>query len=97
MDRRFFTVYTSLKLLAIMNFFFLKVEAEEYEFDYCLSSLEFLPNIQHLSKILRYNMPSQANGKIHYLIIETLMLAKYIKWIYIGRPGDKAGNEIFIE
>eukprot|EP00112_Aurelia_sp_Birch-Aquarium-sp1_P007839 Seg1855.9 transcript_id=Seg1855.9/GoldUCD/mRNA.D3Y31 product="50S ribosomal protein L1" pseudo=true protein_id=Seg1855.9/GoldUCD/D3Y31 len=38
------------------------VEAEEYEFDYCLSSLEFLPNIQHLSKVLRYNMPSQAYG-----------------------------------
>ena len=45
--------------------FFLKVEAEEYEFDYCLSSIEFLPNIQHLSKILRYNMPSQAYGKTY--------------------------------
>ncbi|XP_065063120.1 large ribosomal subunit protein uL1-like [Rhopilema esculentum] len=38
------------------------VEAEEYEFDYCLSSIEFLPRIQHLSKILGDQMPSQSQG-----------------------------------
>jgi len=38
------------------------VEAEEFEYDYCLSSIEILPKIQHLSGVLGSQMPNQALG-----------------------------------
>eukprot|EP00794_Sanderia_malayensis_P011915 gene11915-13149_t len=39
-----------------------QVEAEEFEFDYCLSSIEFFPNISHLSTVLRKQMPDTMKG-----------------------------------
>ena len=41
---------------------FFQVEAGELEFDYCLSSLEFLPNLSHMPKILREKMPNTRRG-----------------------------------
>eukprot|EP00794_Sanderia_malayensis_P011914 gene11914-13148_t len=39
-----------------------KVEAGELEFDYCLSSLAFLPNLSHMPKILKDKMPNTRRG-----------------------------------
>jgi len=39
-----------------------QVEAGELEFDYCLSSLDFLPNLSHMPKILKDKMPNTRRG-----------------------------------
>jgi len=39
-----------------------KIENNELDFDHCLSTLDFLPKIKHLPKILRNKMPNKRNG-----------------------------------
>ena len=51
-------------LLSIFELISFQVEAGEYEFDYCLSSLDFLPNLSHMPKILRDKMPNTRRGNV---------------------------------
>ncbi|XP_065063119.1 large ribosomal subunit protein uL1-like [Rhopilema esculentum] len=39
-----------------------QVESGELEFDYCLSSLDFLPNLSHMPRILKDKMPNTRRG-----------------------------------
>jgi len=39
-----------------------QVENGELEFDHCISTIDFLPNIKHLPKILRNKMPNTRRG-----------------------------------
>ena len=48
-----------------MSFFIFKVEGGELDFDYCLSSLDFLPNLSHMPRILKDKMPNTRRGKMH--------------------------------
>ena len=43
-------------------FIFFQVEAEEFEYDYCLSSIDILPKIQQLAGVLGSQMPDQNLG-----------------------------------
>ncbi|XP_066910957.1 large ribosomal subunit protein uL1-like isoform X1 [Clytia hemisphaerica] len=51
-----------------------KVEEGELEFDHCISTLDFLPNIKHLPKILRNKMPNTRRGTATNDIEEALKI-----------------------
>ena len=57
----------------------IQVEARELEFDYCLSSLEFLPNLSHMPKILKDKMPNTRRGKI---VIPFSPILSFVKFCY---------------
>jgi len=51
-----------------------QVEDGELTFDHCLSTLDFLPNIKHLPKILRNKMPNTRRGTATDDIISALKI-----------------------
>lgn len=51
-----------------------QVENNELSFDHCLSTLDFLPNIKHLPKILRNKMPNTRRGTATDDIVSALKI-----------------------
>jgi len=49
-----------------------QVEEGELEFDHCLCTLDFLPNIKHLPKILRNKMPNTRRGTATNDLVDAL-------------------------